>query len=94
MGLNSLPVTLGPDRAAKVACWCMSIPQVAVIALMFSWGKPLHAGAITVLLLAQLAAMRVLLGDPKGKAPWYQGTGITLYVTGMMIAAYALRNML
>jgi chlorophyll synthase len=94
MGVNSLPVTLGPDRAALVACWGMAIPQIAVIALLFSWGKPLHAAAVTLLLIAQIAAMRVLLRDPKAKAPWYQGTGITLYVAGMMIAAFALRNMI
>lgn len=94
MGVNSLPVTLGPDHAAKVACWVMTVPQIAVIVLLFTWGKPLHAAAVAVLLFAQIAAMRVLLRDPKAKAPWYQGTGITLYVAGMMIAAFALRNMI
>jgi chlorophyll synthase len=93
MGVNSLPVTLGPELAAKVACYVMSGPQVMVIALLAMWGKPLHALAITVLLLTQFAAMRVLLRDPKGKAPWYNGTGITLYVSGMMIAAFALRGL-
>jgi chlorophyll synthase len=93
MGVNSLPVTLGPDRAAKVACWVMSIPQVAVIAALALWDKPWHALAITAVLIAQFAAMRVLLRDPKGKAPWYNGTGITLYVSGMMIAAFALRGL-
>lgn len=93
MGVNSLPVTLGPERAARVACWGMSIPQVVVIALLFSWGKPFHAAAIAVLLVLQLAAMRVLLRDPKGRAPWYNGTGVTLYVSGMMIAAFALRSL-
>ena len=34
--------------------------------------------------------MRVLLRDPKGKAPWYNATGVTLYVAGMMVAAFAL----
>lgn len=92
-GVNSLPVTLGPKRAARVACWGMTLPQVVVIGLLLSWGKPLHAVAIAVLLLAQLAAMRVLLRDPKGRAPWYNGTGVTLYVSGMMIAAFALRSM-
>jgi chlorophyll synthase len=44
-------------------------------------------------LLAQVAAMRVLFRDPKGKAPWYNGTGVVLYVTGMMISAFAIRGM-
>lgn len=92
MGVNSLPVTLGPDRAARVACWGMALPQVVVIGLLLSWGKPWHAVIITALLAAQIAGMRVLLSDPKGRAPWYQGTGITLYVAGMMVAAVALRS--
>lgn len=92
MGLNSLPVTLGPDRAARVACWSMAIPQVVVIALLVSWDKPWHATIIAGLLATQIVGMRVLLSDPKGRAPWYQGTGITLYVAGMMVAAVALRS--
>ena len=92
MGVNSLPVTLGPRRAAIVACWGMAVPQTVVIALLFFWDKPYHALAITAMLAAQLAAMRVLLRDPKGRAPWYNGTGVTLYVSGMMVAAFALRG--
>ncbi|MEE4345685.1 MAG: chlorophyll synthase ChlG [Paracoccaceae bacterium] len=92
MGLNSLPVTMGPERAARLACWVMAVPQVVVIALLFLWDKPFHAAAIAVLLVLQFWAMRVLLTDPKGRTPWYNGTGITLYVSGMMIAAFALRT--
>jgi chlorophyll synthase len=92
MGLNSLPVTMGPERAARLACWVMAVPQVVVIALLFLWDKPFHAAAIAVLLVLQFWAMRVLLTDPKGRTPWYNGTGITLYVSGMMIAAFALRS--
>ncbi|NNE53855.1 MAG: chlorophyll synthase ChlG [Sulfitobacter sp.] len=92
-GVNSLPVTLGPARAAKVACWGMALPQLVVIALLMLWGKPWHALAITALLVLQVAAMRTLLSDPKGRAPWYNGTGVTLYVAGMMVAAFALRGL-
>ena len=92
-GINSLPVTLGPRRAALVACWVMGLPQVAVIGLLAHWEKPLHAAAIALLLLAQIAAMRVLLTDPKARAPWYNGTGVTLYVAGMMVAAFALKGL-
>lgn len=93
MGVNSLPVILGPDRAARVACWIMAVPQVAVIALLFAWNKPLHALSITAVLIAQDLAMGKLLRNPLKNTPWYQGTGITLYVSGMMIAAFALRGM-
>ncbi|HKL06507.1 MAG TPA: chlorophyll synthase ChlG [Roseovarius sp.] len=92
-GVNSLPVTLGPTRAARVACWVMALPQLAVIVLLVAWDRPYHALAIATLVAAQLWAMRVLLSDPKGRAPWYNATGVTLYVSGMMIAAFALRTM-
>jgi chlorophyll synthase len=93
MGVNSLPVTLGPERAARVACWIMALPQVAVIALLISWDKPFYAVSIALLLAAQGWAMTVLLSDPKGRTPWYNGTGVTMYVSGMMITAFALRTL-
>jgi len=92
MGLRSLPVTLGPERAAKVACWVMAVPQVVVIGLLTAWGKPFHALGVVAMLAVQLGAMRVLLRDPEGKTPWYQGMGILFYISGMMIAATALRS--
>src|SRR6056297_2401592 len=92
-GVRSLPVVLGPDVAARIACIGMALPQMIVISLLFIWGQPWHALAVTVLLLLQFAAMRVLLRDPKGKTPWYNGTGVTLYVAGMMVSAFALRGL-
>ena len=66
---------------------------LTALTLLLIWGKPWHGLAVAVLLLLQFAAMRVLLRDPKAKAPWYNGTGIVLYVTGMMVASFALRGM-
>ncbi|MDZ4066097.1 MAG: bacteriochlorophyll/chlorophyll a synthase, partial [Tabrizicola sp.] len=63
------------------------------VVLLLIWGKPWHALAVFAVLAAQVAAMRVLFRDPKGKAPWYNGTGVVLYVTGMMISAFAIRGM-
>lgn len=91
-GVNSLPVTLGPERAARVACWVMALPQLVVIALLLGWDRPWHALAIGALLVGQVWAMRILLSDPKARAPWYNGTGVLFYVSGMMVAAFALRG--
>jgi chlorophyll synthase len=93
MGVNSLPVTLGPERAARVACWVMAVPQIVVIGLLVMWDKPWHAALIGALLMAQFWAMRVMLADPKAKAPWYNGTGVLFYVSGMMVSAFALRGL-
>ena len=92
MGLRSLPVTQGPDRAAKIACVVMAVPQFVVIGLLTFWDKPLHALGVAAMLAVQLGAMRVLLRDPEGKTPWYQGMGILFYISGMMIVAVALRT--
>lgn len=91
-GLRSLPVTVGPARAARIACTAMVAPQVIVTVLLTLWDKPVHALAIAVLTGIQIAAMRTLLRDPEGRAQWYQGMGILFYIGGMMIAALALRS--
>lgn len=93
-GVRSLPVTLGPEVAAKIACTVMAMAQLLVVALLVIWGKPLHALAVLALLAAQGLAMRRLFRDPKKFAPWYNGTGVVFYVSGMMISAFALRGML
>jgi chlorophyll synthase len=91
MGVRSLPAQLGPDRAALVACVIMGVSQVAVI-FMLAWiGKPFHAVAIIGLLCAQLLLMNDLLSDPRGKAIWYSATGVTLFVLGMLVSAFAVQ---
>ena len=92
-GIRSLPVVLGPEDAAKIACTVMGVAQALVIPLLLIWGAPLHAAGVLAVLIAQFFAMRKLMTDPKGLAPWYNGTGVLLYVSGMMIAAFALRGL-
>jgi len=91
-GVDSLPVLLGVPRAARLACLVMALPQVLVIGLLLAWGHPVHAAAVAALLLAQAWLMRRFLGDPRRLAPWYNGTGTTLYVIGMLVRAFALRS--
>ena len=92
-GVNSLPVTLGPEKAAKVACLVMTVPQVIVFALLVLWDRPAHAAGVLAVIGLQFWAMTVMFKDPKGKAPWYNGTGVLLYVSGMMITAFAIRTL-
>ncbi|BBF91517.1 bacteriochlorophyll/chlorophyll a synthase [Blastochloris tepida] len=90
LGVRSLPVMLGEDTAARLACVVMALPQVVVIGLLAYWDRPVHAVIVAVLLAAQFVLMVPLLKDPKGKAAWYNATGTTLYVLGMLTAAFAL----
>jgi chlorophyll synthase len=91
MGIGSLPVRLGARRAAQAACWIMALPQLAVVALLVDWGQPLHAAGVAVLLAVQVAMMWRFVAAPRERALWYSGLGVTLYVLGMLVAAFALR---
>ena len=90
MGIRSLPAQLGPTRAARVACLFMLLPQLIVILLLVRWGLMPFALAVSRVVVAQLLAMRTLLRDPKQFAPWYNATGVSLYVLGMMAVAIGL----
>ncbi|TXC71160.1 chlorophyll synthase ChlG [Sphingomonas ginsenosidivorax] len=90
MGLRSLPVVLGVDGAARLACVVMAVPQVLVIALQLAWGHRLIGGIVAVLLVGQVVLMRRLLRDPLGNTPWYNATGTSLYVLGMLASAFGL----
>ena len=93
MGIGSLPVRLGVDRAALVACWMMAVPQLFVVLMLLGWGRVGHATAVTVLLAAQFLMMQHFLASPSKRAIWYSGFGIPLYVSGMLISAFALRSL-
>ena len=91
MGIRSLPVQLGIAKAAHLACWTMALPQVVVIAMVFGWGAPLHGAAITGLLIGQIVLMRWFVRSPSDRALYYSGFGVPIYVSGMMVSAFALR---
>ena len=92
-GVGSLPVRLGPTRAARLACLVMALPQLGVILQLLYLGLTLPSLLIAGLLGGQLLAMPKLLSDPQRFAPWYNGVGVTLYVLGMLISALALRTL-
>lgn len=89
-GIGSLPARLGVAPAARVACAFMALPQIVVVALLLAWGQPLHGALVALLLLAQLGLMARLLRRPRELAPWYNATGTSLYVLGMLVSAFAL----
>jgi len=91
MGVASLPVQLGADGAARMACLTMAAPQLVVFALLLSWNQPLHALAIAALLIGQALLMRWFVHKPVERALYYSGFGVPILVSGMMVAAWALR---
>lgn len=99
MDVRSLPVQLGPVGAAKVAALAMAIPQMGVIALLASLGLTFSALAVAVMLLAQIGFMAKYLwgsksihNEPVKAAVYYNATGVTLFVMGMMVTAFGLAS--
>ena len=93
MGVASLPVQLGAQGAARVACLMMWLPQVAVAALLWSWALPWHALAVLALSLMQWPLMATFLKNPIDKALQMSALGVPLFVSGMMVSAWGLRQL-
>ncbi len=94
LGIRSLPVQLGVRGAAWAACLFMALPQVAVVAALAAWQRPTHAFAVALVLLVQLLMMIRFLRNPREQATWFSAMGVSVYVTGMLISAFALREMI
>ena len=94
MGVRSLPVQLGEQRAANVACWFMALPQIVVILLLFAWGQPGRGLVVVVLLGIQVLMMDYFLTRVSQRALWYSGFGVPFFVAGMMVSAFALRALI
>ncbi len=89
-GVKSLPVRLGIARAAQLACVVMAVPQAVVALLLWRWDHALSSVIVAALLFVQLGLMRRLLRDPKRYARWYNATGTSAYVLGMLASAFGL----
>ncbi len=86
-GIRSLPVLLGPRIAGILACFIMVLAQLIIISFLFILSMPWFATIIGFLLILQIFAMLRMMKNPKELVPWYNGTGVLLYVSGMMITA-------
>lgn len=92
LGLNSLPVVLGAGKAARIACVIILVPQLFLLLFLWYWGLTGALVAVGGSILLQMLCMRRLLKDPLAFAPWYNASGVSLYVLGMMATAIALRS--
>ena len=93
MGIASLPVQLGAKGAARVAGLLMVMAQLAVVLLLAFWQLPWHAMAVLALTLAQWPLMLKFLQQPVERALHVSAFGVPLFVTGMMVSAWGLRQL-
>ena len=94
MGVRSLPVQLGVRAAAYTACTFMLVAQWAVALLLWVWGAPLSALAVLLLSCCQLPLMVRFVKSPVQKALSVSAFGVPLFVSGMMVSAWALRSLM
>ena len=93
-GVRSLPVILGERPAALLACWTMALPQLVVAYLLASWGLIFFAALVAFSVASQFLFMQKLIANPAKEAPFYNATGVSLYVLGMLTAAIGLRGLI
>ena len=93
MGVASLPVQLGEHGAARAACMFMLVPQVMVALLLANWQLPWHAAAVLVLAVLQGPLMAKFLRQPVERALHVSAFGVPLFVSGMMVSAWGLRQL-
>ena len=94
MGVRSLPVQLGPLGAARLACAVMLVPQIVVVGLLAVWQQLTASAIVAALITIQALMMLRFLKDPVGKATWYSAGGVSVYVLGMLVSAFAVRAVL
>jgi chlorophyll synthase len=92
MGIRSLPVQLGPRRAAMVAAATISLPQFVVVALLYTWRMPVAGSTVAALVGIQLVLLAEFVSRPVERALWYSAIGVPFSVLGMMVCALALRS--
>jgi chlorophyll synthase len=93
MGVRNLPVQLGADMAAKLACLIMLVPQVVVCIYLYAVDQWWSSVAIAVLIVFQMGLMKYFIDQPIDRALFYSGFGVPLFVSGMMVAAFGIRHL-
>ncbi|MDX2219666.1 MAG: chlorophyll synthase ChlG [Burkholderiales bacterium] len=93
MGVRSLPVQLGVMGAARTAWGVMAVAQFAVVGLLLWLDRPIQAAVVMGLIIGQAVLARRFLADPVAKATWFSALAVALYVSGMMVTAFALASL-
>jgi chlorophyll/bacteriochlorophyll a synthase len=92
-GIRTIPVLLGPKRAAWSIILTMDLAQIGVIAAMIYWGMWVAALVLGVILVVQLPLQRSFLEKPAERHLKFSAVGVSFFVWGMMVAAVAVRSL-
>lgn len=88
LGLNSLPVAFGIDKAKWLCAGSITLTQLGVAAYLLSLGETVYAGILLALILPQVYFQATLLiPDPVGNDVKYQGSSQPFLVFGILATA-------
>jgi chlorophyll synthase len=93
MNVRSLPVLMGAKGAAWMASLIMMLAQWSVSILLVHAGQTYSGLAVFLLSLCQLPLMQKFVKSPVDRALSLSAFGVPLFVSGMMVSAFALRSM-
>jgi chlorophyll/bacteriochlorophyll a synthase len=93
MNVRSLPVLMGAKAAAWMASLIMMLAQWSVSILLVHAGQAYSGLAVFLLSLCQLPLMQKFVKSPVDRALSVSAYGVPLFVSGMMVSAFALRSM-
>jgi chlorophyll synthase len=88
MGLQSLPVAFGVDKAKWICAVSTTVPQLGVAAYLYSIGEPTYALILLGLILPQMFFQAtLLLPDPIANDVKYQASSQPFLVFGILATA-------
>ncbi len=91
LGLQSLPVMFGVDRAAQICVTMIDLFQITIAIYLVSLGEHLYASLLLLLVIPQITFQDMyFLRDPLGNDVKYQASAQPFLVLGMLVAALAL----
>lgn len=90
LGLQSLPVAFGIQKAAWICVLMIDVFQVGILIYLVATGRYVYGGILTALILPQIFFQRSLLADPIANDVRYQASSQPFLVFGMLVAGLAL----
>lgn len=91
LGLKSLPVMFGVDKAALISAVMIDVFQIGIAVYLVSIGQQLYASALVLLVIPQITFQDMyFLRNPLENDVKYQASAQPFLVVGMLIAGIAM----
>jgi len=91
LGLKSLPVMFGVDRAALISAVMIDVFQIGIAGYLVSIGQQLYASVLMLLIIPQITFQDMYyLRDPLKNDVKYQASAQPFLVIGMLVAGIAM----